>query len=625
MKMYAWEISFGQLLRTIRTCEMDQIRKSANIKATRLSFQVSTEIAIFVSLVTYVSLGNEITAQKAFVTIGYFNYVNSTLVEYWPLALACVFEGISSAVVRIEDFLVYDKSGNEMLQQKTASNEIGIQLKNVSAVWNVEGVHHVAISSVDLEICNKNCLTAIIGQVGSGKSSLLEVILGEIPLTAGSIQVNGKVSYAAQQPWIFEGTIRDNILFTGTYDTDRYRKVIEACALERDFELFSRGDQTLVGDRGVSLSGGQKARINLARAVYRDADIYLLDDPLSAVDVKVGKHIFNRCVKTFLKGKIVLLVTHQVQYLQDDQDIETILVMQRGEVKTRGNYEHVMSSSEVGEFLKSGNEKGVKEISYEEVAGESNFEVSAESEKNTESQEKGKVSKTVYKTYFLASESVAFVLFVGFFLIGTQFMHSLLNYFISVWVNWEEMHNRTRQIRMWNVFDPDWWTTEKFIYVYSAGIVILTIFMIGGAFSFYRICVRISTKLHERMYSGVIRATMYFFNTNSSGRVLNRFSKDLGLVDTQLPTVVLDCLQVNLIEVFILEQFQFFEYYQFFLHLIGIVVIVSIVNYWLLVPTFVMLIIFITLRSIFLKSSRNIKRVEAISEQNNSILCGKIL
>lgn len=540
VKMYAWEISFGILLRTIRTREMDAIMKNANIKATRLSFQVTTDIAIFASLVSYVMMGNEITAQKAFVTIGYFNYINQVFVLYWPLAIASVLEGISSAVVRIEDFLVYDKSGNEMIDREQKSDEIGINLQNASAVWNVEGVNSVAISSVNLKIRDKSCLTAIIGQVGCGKSSLLEVILGEVPLTEGSIKVSGKISYAPQQPWIFEGTIRENILFTETYNARRYREVIEACALERDFELFSQGDQTLVGDRGVSLSGGQKARINIARAVYRDADIYLLDDPLSAVDVKVGKHIFNQCIQTFLRNKIVLLVTHQIQHLQG---VEMILVMQQGEVKSCGNFEHVMSSSETAEFFKNSKENEVDNISSEKLDDQpSNLENSTKSEKNVESQEKGKVSNSVYKTYFLASESIAFILFVGFFLIGTQVMYSLLNYFVSIWVNWEE----TREIRIW--IDSDWWTTEKFVYVYSAGTGILMAFMIAGAFAFYRICIRISIKLHERLYNGVIRATMYFFNTNSCGRVLNRFSKDLGLVDTQLPTVVIDCLRVNLIE-----------------------------------------------------------------------------
>lgn len=544
IKMYAWEISFGKLLRVIRGRELKEIGKSANLKATRLSFHVTTDIALFVSLVVYVLLGNQITAQKAFVTIGYFNYISHGLVEYWPLALSCVFEGIFSSIKRIEEFLVYENLHAIESHTRDETKQPSIILKNVSAVWNVEGVDSVAISSVNLEIKDTSNLTSIIGAVGSGKTSLCEVILKEVPLKEGTIEVNGIISYASQQPWIFEGTIRENILFTNSYDAERYHAVINVCALERDFEIFSKGDQTLVGDRGVSLSGGQKARINLARAVYRRADIYLLDDPLSAVDVKVGKHIFTQCVQKFLKDKIVLLVTHQIQYLKD---IQSILVMSKGEVKIRGNFEQVMSSEIGKNFTQStssddnSHDKSVEEFKKME---EENVEPENE-DKNDESQELGKVSRAVYNTYFLASESVTFVSIVGFLLIATQVMYSLLNYFISLWVHWEETHNNQPKFNISNLIDPDWWTTEKFIYFYSSGIVLLALFMVAGAFAFYRICLRISLKLHERLFNSVIRATMYFFNTNSSGRVLNRFSKDLGLVDTQLPMVVLDCLRVG--------------------------------------------------------------------------------
>lgn len=139
-------------------------------------------------------------------------------------------------------------------------------------------------------------LLAVIGPVGSGKSSLLQVILQELPLIEGNLTVNGKISYASQEPWLFAGSVRQNILFGLPMDRVKYKTVIKKCALERDFRLLPYGDKTIVGDRGVSLSGGQRARINLARAVYKEADIYLLDDPLSAVDTHVGKELFEQCI-----------------------------------------------------------------------------------------------------------------------------------------------------------------------------------------------------------------------------------------------------------------------------------------------------------------------------------------
>lgn len=135
------------------------------------------------------------------------------------------------------------------------------------------------------------------------------------------MNVNGRISYASQEPWVFAATVRQNILFGNPYDKDRYDEVVKACALEKDFLQFPRGDLSIVGDKGASLSGGQKARINLARAVYRDADIYLLDDPLSAVDVHVAKQLYDKCINGYLVGKTRILVTHQVQLLKDADHI----------------------------------------------------------------------------------------------------------------------------------------------------------------------------------------------------------------------------------------------------------------------------------------------------------------
>ena len=124
-------------------------------------------------------------------------------------------------------------------------------------------------------------------------------------MDSGLIEIHGKLSYAAQEPWLFEGSLRSNIIFIEDFDESRYNEVIKACGLERDLELFEFGDKTIVGGRGISLSGGQKARVNLARAVYKKADIYLLDDPLSAVDTEVGKHIFQECVEKYLSVRIL--------------------------------------------------------------------------------------------------------------------------------------------------------------------------------------------------------------------------------------------------------------------------------------------------------------------------------
>lgn len=225
----------------------------------------------------------------------------SYLLEYWPLALTSVAEGLIS-VNRIQEFLLLHKvsESEKITSISSKDSKNGIIFRNASAHWNQTGHSNAGLLSVDTNI-GAESLTAIIGQVGCGKTTLLEVILKELPLSKGEMEVNGVISYSDQKAWIFEGSIKNNIIFTNEFNAERYKKVVYVCALERDFELLPHGDETIVGDRGVSLSGGQKARVSLARAIYKKADIYLLDDPLSAVDVHVGKHIFDKCIKDFLK------------------------------------------------------------------------------------------------------------------------------------------------------------------------------------------------------------------------------------------------------------------------------------------------------------------------------------
>lgn len=219
--------------------------------------------------------------------------------------------------------------------QNISNNRKFIRLENVTAVWqrHIEPTQMNGIFDVNAEIEPGLCV--IIGQVGSGKSTLLNTVLDELVVDVGTITINGSLSYATQEPWLFDSTIRDNIVFVEDFDERRYNRVINACALERDFELLPQGDESIVGERGLSLSGGQKARINLARAIYRQADIYLLDDPLSAVDSNVGRHIFEKCLIEFLADKICVLVTHQLQYLKD---VNHVILMNGGRIEAEGPF-----------------------------------------------------------------------------------------------------------------------------------------------------------------------------------------------------------------------------------------------------------------------------------------------
>lgn len=193
----------------------------------------------------------------------------------------------------------------------------------------------------------KNTLAAVVGSVGSGKSSLLSAFLGEMDKQSGRVNTVGDVAYVSQQAWIQNATLRDNILFGKPYDKKLYDKIIEACSLKPDLDMLPGGDQTEIGEKGINLSGGQKQRVSLARAVYNDAQVYFLDDPLSAVDSHVGKHIFEHVIgpNGILKKKTRVLVTHGITYLPQ---VDNIIVLKSGEVSEMGTYKELLNKK--GDF-----------------------------------------------------------------------------------------------------------------------------------------------------------------------------------------------------------------------------------------------------------------------------------
>ena len=252
-----------------------------------------------------------------------------------------------ASLARIEEFLslnCFDQGADSKQIDYREENEEIFALGDVkkSTILRVAGLtkkqteREDGFILQDIEfIAQSGSLTVITGQVGSGKSSLLSAISGEPQDSNGTIQYEGTLVYVPQLAWVFSGTIRENILFGEPYDEARYTTIIDACALKEDIQQFPDCDQTIVGERGEVLSGGQRARVSLARAVYADVDLYLLDDPLSAVDFKVGQHIFEKCIKGLLGHKTLIVTSHQEMHMQE---ADNVIALYKGRILGKGSF-----------------------------------------------------------------------------------------------------------------------------------------------------------------------------------------------------------------------------------------------------------------------------------------------
>lgn len=332
IKMYTWENAFLKAIQTIRMQESQSILKSSLIRATNFAlFTVSLTIIGFLVFSVYTGTGGTLTPKKVFTILALTATLRVSSIHFFVLAILNLSDTIV-AVTRIQTMLQVDSAElqSDALSNEQIENAVSgsVVVENLSVSWDVDTTANPTLSNISFNVPKGRCVS-IIGSVGSGKSTLLHCLLGELKPMEGTVAVNGVVSYASQKPWVFSGTVKENILFGSPFDTDRYNAVVQACALNKDIDGFANGELTVIGDSGVSLSGGQKARVSLARAVYRKANIYLLDDPLSAVDTAVARHLFESCICGVLKDNTVLLVTNQLQFVLKT---EQIMVLNNGKM-----------------------------------------------------------------------------------------------------------------------------------------------------------------------------------------------------------------------------------------------------------------------------------------------------
>ncbi|KAK4879942.1 hypothetical protein RN001_008088 [Aquatica leii] len=596
IKMYTWELFFSNSVHKLRKMEIKDLRMLFYIKATALSIgQLSSRLAFYICVMTYIGLGNHITAEKAFVVIGCFGAVRAVLTTYMPLGVAQIAD-MRASLQRITNFLMLDEvqgTGDKEFSHDTRISVEHVTFKRLKNLTVLDDIHFKI---------TKN-LTLLMGPTGSGKSTLLKLLLGDIRETTGNVCVSGKMSYASQEPWLFPATVHQNILFGEPFNKNRYDNVIKVCALKKDIESLPHGDKTLVTDRGLNLSKGQKVRINLARAVYKQADIYLLDDSLSSVDSRVGHHIFNECIKHFLKDRMCVLVTHNPHLMSA---ADQVIVLNKGLVQFNGDYNDYVKSNDNGlkDFLKHNEDTTTitcAKTQYEVISNDldSANELSSLLSKSTEANiyeetnQVGSVNKKIYYEYFSSAGGFKVFLIVLFTFVLSQATSSWSDYFVSFWVDMEQeltgfrlnhTTNSTEYIKLEESHD-------RVMKSYSFVMLAAAIFTFLRSFTFFIFSSKASTNIHNSVLDNILNSVMTFFDSNLSGNVLNRFSRDLGVIDDYMPGIIFECINV-------------------ILQVLAVFFVVSSVNLYFIIPSIIFATVLYFARRLYIPTGRSLRRLE---------------
>uniref|UniRef100_A0A672LSW8 Canalicular multispecific organic anion transporter 1-like n=1 Tax=Sinocyclocheilus grahami TaxID=75366 RepID=A0A672LSW8_SINGR len=561
LKYYAWESSFEAQVQEIREQELKEVWKFAYLSSVS-TFIFSCAPAI-VSLATFavfvsVSPNNILNAEKAFTSISLFNILR------FPLAM---LPQLISIMVQVLELIHSD-------QMLSSLPELGAAVSMTDGTYAWERDTEPVLKNVSLDI-KPGRLVAVVGAVGSGKTSLISALLGELHSLKGCINIKGSVAFVPQQAWIQNATLKDNVLFGSDVNEERYRSVVEGCALGPDLDLLPGRDQTEIGEKGINLSGGQKQRVSLARAVYSSADVYLLDDPLSAVDSHVGKHLFERVIgpKGLLKDKTRILVTHGISFLPY---VDEIVVLVNGVVSEVGSYDGLRASKGAfSEFLETyGKDESTQESDFEQI------DMLPEGlEPQADGSPEDIVSSTLKRENSLRHSHVCYIYFVslrknssvrskkdsgdkkGQRLIEKEAMETgrvkfsvYLQYLRSMgWclVTWSFLFYFIQNVAIigQNLWLSDWTddSVEYFNITYpnhirdtrigvfgalgvAQGFLVFlgTILLADGSIS-------ASRTLHTSLLSNILKVPMVFFDTTPSGRIVNRFAKDIFTVDEMIP------------------------------------------------------------------------------------------
>ncbi|KHJ32210.1 putative abc transporter [Erysiphe necator] len=574
VKLFGWESAFLIKLQQIREKEIHAIQILLAIR--NVMNTISISLPIFSSMLTFLtySLTNHnLEPAIVFSSLALFNSLRIPL-NLLPLVISQTTDAWSS-ISRIQEFLLSEDLKN--ILQVDLEADVAVEIRNADFTWERTPIretpskntqmkdsrtkfHYMEVAKIntlqnkderlpnptsesynnkddnnniskppfqlqDINlVIGRNELVAVIGGVGCGKSSLLAAIAGDMRKTNGELKLGASRAFCSQSAWIQNTTVRENILFGKEMQIDWYNQVIEACNLNPDLETFPFGDMTEIGERGVTISGGQKQRINIARAIYFDSKIILMDDPLSAVDAHVGRQIFDHAILKLMKDRSRILATHQLWVLDK---CDRIVLMKEGHIQAVDTYKNLMrNNADFQRLLDSTvtekhNSRPTDHPSQDGVHVPLNSKLKGSTLMQIEEKAIGKVPWNIYLDYIRASGSITNAFIALVFLIASQ----CTNIITSLWVAW--------------------WSANYFGYSRRSYIAIYVALGVSQAllsFAFSLVVTLISTisskKIMNRAITRVLRAPMSFFDTTPLGRITNRFSRDVDIMDNELSEAI---------------------------------------------------------------------------------------
>ncbi|EPS69672.1 hypothetical protein M569_05085, partial [Genlisea aurea] len=550
LKLQAWDSHYLETIQSLRNTERNWIWKSLRLGA--VGAFVYWGSPAFISVVTFVGcyvMGIPLTAGTVLSALATFRMLQEPIFSL-PDLLNAIAQGKVS-VDRISSFLREDEIQADAVEFLPDNHtEYRVQIESANFSWDRESVNPT-LDQINLRV-KRGMKVAVCGTVGSGKSSLLSSVLGEMQKLTGTVKISGTKAFVPQSAWILTGNVRENILFGRPYESEKYLRTIEACALVKDLELFAAGDLTEIGERGINMSGGQKQRIQIARAVYQDADIYLLDDPFSALDAHTGTQLFQDCLLGILKEKTILYVTHQLEFLPA---ADLILVMQNGKIELSGTFQELLQQNIEFEALVGAHCQALESVltvntTSSGTAESAHVENENEIENNAASHEfpqtkhdsehnlcveirenegrlvqdeerlKGSISRDVYMSYLTTVKRGAFIPIILLAQTSFQVLQITSNY----WMTWACPSKGTEPTVKMNI------VLEIYaLLAFGSAVCVLiraSLVAITG--------LKTAEKFFSTMLHNIIRAPMSFFDSTPTGRILNRASIDQSVVDLEI-------------------------------------------------------------------------------------------